>query len=106
MPRLEFLSEEAAGTRSSARAQHGCSKPQTLTSGLTFASLLSGEGDDSFVIPGQFCVRKIKRTIYIVHGAAITLPFIPSLADDHPGANDSAPPPRHSGGRLTPVMSA
>jgi len=49
------------------------------------------EGDDSFVFPGQFCVHGIKRTTYIVRGQAITLPFIPSLADEHPEADDNAP---------------
>ena len=49
------------------------------------------EGDDSFVFPRQFCVQSIKRTIYVVRGQAITLPFIPSLADEHPEADDSAP---------------
>ena len=48
----------------------------------------TSEGDDSFVFPGH----SIKRTIYIVRGGAITLPFIPSLADEHPEANDSATP--------------
>ena len=52
----------------------------------------TSEGDDSFVFPRQFCVHDIKRTTYIVRGQAITLPFIPSLADEHPEANDSAPP--------------
>ncbi len=52
----------------------------------------TSEGDDSIVFPGQSCVHSIKRTIYIVRGQAITLPFIPSLADEHPEANDSAPP--------------
>ena len=52
----------------------------------------TSEGDESFVFPGQSCVHSIKRTIYIVRGQAITLPFIPSLADEHPEANDSAPP--------------
>ena len=52
----------------------------------------TSEGDDRFVFPGQFCVHSIKRTIYIVCGSAITLPFIPSLADEHPEASDSAPP--------------
>lgn len=52
----------------------------------------TAEGDDSFVSPGQSCAHSIKRTIYIVRGQAITLPFIPSLADEHPEANDSAPP--------------
>ena len=50
------------------------------------------EGDDSFVFPTQFSLHSIKRTIYIVRGAAITLPFIPSLADEHPEADDSALP--------------
>ena len=52
----------------------------------------TSEGDDSFIFPRQFCVHSIKRTIYIVRGQAITLPFIPLLADEHPEANDSAPP--------------
>jgi hypothetical protein len=52
----------------------------------------TSEGDDRFVFPGQPCLHSIKRTIYIVRGAAITLPFIPSLADEHPEANDGAPP--------------
>jgi len=52
----------------------------------------TSEGDDSFVFPRQFCVESIKRTIYIVRGQAITLPFIPSLADEHPEADESAPP--------------
>ena len=52
----------------------------------------TSEGDESFVFPGQSCVHSIKRTIYIVRGETITLPFIPSLADEHPEANDSAPP--------------
>ena len=52
----------------------------------------TSEGDDSFVFPGQSCVHSIKRTIYIVRGQAITLPFIPLLADEHPEANESAPP--------------
>ena len=52
----------------------------------------TAEGDDSFVSPGQSCVPSIKRTIYIVRGQAITLPFIPSLGDEHPEANDSAQP--------------
>ena len=52
----------------------------------------TSEGDDSVVLPGQFCVHSIKRTTYIVRGEAITLPFIPLLADEHPEANDSAPP--------------
>ena len=49
-------------------------------------------GDESFVFPRLFCVHSIKRTIYIVRGQAITLPFIPLLADEHPEANESAPP--------------
>jgi len=52
----------------------------------------TSEGDDSVVFPRQFCIQSIKRTIYIVRGQAITLPFIPTLADEHPEANDSAPP--------------
>ena len=52
----------------------------------------TSEGDESFVFPGQPCLHSIKRTIYIVRGEAITLPFIPLLADEHPEANDSAPP--------------
>jgi len=52
----------------------------------------TSEGDDSFVFPAQSGVHSIKRTIYIVRGQAITLPFIPSLADEHPEANDSALP--------------
>ena len=55
-------------------------------------SFRSAEGDDSFVSPAQSCVHSIKRTIYIVRGQAITLPFIPSLGDEHPEANDSAQP--------------
>ena len=52
----------------------------------------TSESDDSFAFPRQFCIQSIKRTIYIVRGEAITLPFIPLLADEHPEANDSAPP--------------
>ena len=52
----------------------------------------TSEGDERFVFPGQPCLHSIKRTIYIVRGEAITLPFIPLLADEHPEANDSAPP--------------
>jgi hypothetical protein len=52
----------------------------------------TAEGDDSFVSPGQFCAHSIKRTIYIVRGQAITLPFIRSLGDEHPEAYDSAQP--------------
>jgi len=52
----------------------------------------TSEGDDSFVFPTKFSLHSIKRTIYIVRGAAITLPFIPSLADEHPEANDTVPP--------------
>jgi hypothetical protein len=52
----------------------------------------TSEGDDNFVFPTQFSVHSIKRTIYIVRGAAITLPFIPSLADEHPETDDSAQP--------------
>ena len=52
----------------------------------------TSEGDDRFVFPGQPCLHSIKRTIYIVRGAAITLPFVPSLADEHPEVNDIALP--------------
>jgi hypothetical protein len=52
----------------------------------------TSEGDKSFAFPRQFCIQSIKRTIYVVRGQAITLPFIPSLADEHPEADDSAPP--------------
>ena len=52
----------------------------------------TSEGDDSFAFPRQFCEHDIKRTTYIVRGQAITLPFIPSLADEHPEADDSATP--------------
>ena len=52
----------------------------------------TSEGDHSFAFPRQFSIQSIKRTIYIVRGEAITLPFIPSLAGEHPEANDSAPP--------------
>jgi hypothetical protein len=52
----------------------------------------TSEGDDWFVFPWQSRVHSIKRTIYIVRGAAITLPFIPSLADEHPETDDSAQP--------------
>ena len=52
----------------------------------------TSEGDDNFVFPRQFCVESVKRTIYVVRGEAITLAFIPSLADEHPEADESAPP--------------
>ena len=52
----------------------------------------TSEGEDNFVFPLQTFVHSIKRTIYIVSGQAITLPFIPSLADEHPEASDSLPP--------------
>jgi hypothetical protein len=40
-----------------------------------------------------FPMHTIRRTIYTVGDVRVSLPFIPSLADDHPEITDGAPPP-------------